>query len=118
MDNGLTPQLLVDATVAGVEVPSRYVRDGQIVLNVHDQAVDLRQLGNEELSFAARFGGRPCEVRVPVEAVLAIFARENGQGIFFRQDDPRRPPEGPGDEGSGPGDGSPGNGKPRLRVVK
>ena len=118
MDNGLTPQILVDATAPGAEVPARFVREGQIVLNVHDQAIELRSLGNEILEFAARFGGVAHQVRVPVEAVLAVYARENGQGIFFKHDDPRRPPEGPGDNDAARDEQSAQRAKPRLRVVK
>lgn len=118
MDNGLTPQILVDSTAPGTQVPSRHVRDGQIVLNLHDRAIQLRELGNEFLAFAARFGGVAHEVRVPVEAVLAVYARENGQGIFFKQEGPEAPPPGPESGESGPDGKAAGRAKPRLRVVK
>jgi len=91
MDNELTPQILVDATADGVKVPVEYVKDGQIVLNVHDQAVQLVELNNEWIAFSARFGGALLNVEVPVSAVLAIFARENGQGIFFQQEQTTAP---------------------------
>lgn len=87
MDSGLTPQILVDAGFDGVRVPVERVKDGQIVLNVHDRAVQLVELNNEWIAFSARFGGTSLNVEVPVAAVLAIYAKENGQGIFFRQDD-------------------------------
>lgn len=83
MDAGLTPQILVNATVAGVDVPNEFVKDGAIVLNVHDRAVRDLDIGNETVNFSARFSGRPRNVLVPMEAVLAIYARENGQGLFF-----------------------------------
>ena len=91
IDNDLTPQILVDAAIAGVHVPRDYVKDGQIVLNIGGQAVQMREMGNEVVSFTARFRGAPFDVEVPVSAVLAIYARENGQGIFFKE--PETPPE-------------------------
>lgn len=91
-DNNFTPQILVDATVEGVRVPKTYVSDGQIVLNIADQAVEMLEMGNSSLSFAARFNGTSYEIDVPIESVLAVFARENGQGIFFK--DPEVPDPG------------------------
>lgn len=91
-DNKFTPQILVDATMEGVRVPKTYVSDGQIVLNIADQAVEMLEMGNSSLSFAARFNGTSYEIDVPIESVLAIFARENGQGIFFK--DPEDPDPG------------------------
>lgn len=112
LDNSFTPQILVDATAEGVRVPQRHVTDGQIVLNIADQAVEMLEMGNETLSFAARFNGAPHDVDVPVEAVLAIFARENGQGIFFKEPD--------GSPGPGAEDekGSDKPVKPTLKLVK
>jgi len=87
LDNELTPQVLVDANAEGVEVPLAYVKDGQILLNVHPQAVEALSMDNEYVAFGARFGGVHHNVMVPVRAALAIFARENGQGIFFQPED-------------------------------
>jgi len=92
-DNDLTPQILVDATAEGVRVPQSFVSDGQIVLNIGDQAVEMLEMGNDLVSFAARFNGASYNVDVPVESVLAIFARENGQGIFFKEPDGSPDPE-------------------------
>lgn len=86
VDNGCTPHILVDATMAGVRVPPHTVRDGQVVLNIAMQAVDRLELGNQEVSFHARFSGQPFAVCVPVAAVLAVYARENGQGMMFPAD--------------------------------
>ncbi|MBS1269135.1 MAG: Stringent starvation protein B [Gammaproteobacteria bacterium] len=83
-DNNLTPQILVDAAVDGVRVPQSFISDGRILLNIGDRAVELLEMGNESLSFSARFNGTPRNIEVPIESVLAIFARENGQGIFFK----------------------------------
>lgn len=86
-DNNYTPQILVDAHAEGVRVPQSYVSEGQIVLNIGDQAVEMLEMGNDFLCFAARFNGKPHNIDVPVESVLAVFARENGQGIFFKDPD-------------------------------
>jgi len=83
LDNGLTPQLLVDTTYDGVTVPGSYVNNDQILFNVSDQAVNGLVMGNELVAFSARFNGTPWQISVPVGAVLAIFTREDGQGIFF-----------------------------------
>jgi len=83
LENELTPHLVVDATLPGVKVPLEYVQDGQIILNVAPRAVGHLELGNEEVTFNARFGGRPHLVIVPIYAVQAIYARENGAGTMF-----------------------------------
>lgn len=82
-DNGLTAHLLVDATRPEVVVPTQFVQDGKITLNIGPAAVQGLEMGNEAITFSARFVGRPMQVHVPVGAVLAIFARENGQGMMF-----------------------------------
>ena len=83
IDNGYTPQILVDASVMDVQVPQQFVTDGQIVLNIDGQAAQMHELTNERLRFSARFRGAPYEVNVPVAAILAIYARENKHGVFF-----------------------------------
>ncbi len=83
LENDLTPHLVVDATMRGVRVPMEYVQDGQIILNVAPRAVGNLELGNDEVTFNARFGGRPQVVIVPIYAVQAIYARENGAGTMF-----------------------------------
>ncbi|MCT4705463.1 ClpXP protease specificity-enhancing factor [Enterobacteriaceae bacterium H11S18] len=83
LDNQLTPHLVVDVTLPGVHVPMEYARDGQIVLNIAPRAVGNLELGNNEVRFNARFGGVPREVFVPMAAVLAVYARENGAGTMF-----------------------------------
>ena len=86
MDNGLTPQLLIDAEITGVVVPEGYVKDGKIVLNVDTRAVKALELGNEFITFSARFGGTPHAVKLPIQSVLAIVTRENGQGLIFQEE--------------------------------
>ena len=109
-DNGLTPYLLVDAQVDGVRVPSGAVKDGQIVLNVAVRAVSALELGNHAIRFQARFAGVSQQVEVPVPAVLAIYAHENGQGMMF----PAEGASGPEPEEPAP----PPRKGPQLRVVK
>ena len=82
-DNGLTPHLLVNAEYPGVEVPRQHVHEGRIVLNINPSAVRDLRLGNEWIEFSARFGGIARLVRIPLAAVQAIYARENGQGMAF-----------------------------------
>ncbi len=81
-DNGLTPYVavMVDETV---QVPREYVKNGEIVLNVSMDATSGLKLGNEFIEFKARFGGVARDIHVPVNRVLAIYARENGQGMAF-----------------------------------
>ena len=108
LDNGMTPQILVDATDAGAVLPPEHVREGRIVLNISPAAVADLLLADDAVSFKARFGGRPMAVRAPVRSILAIYARENGKGMAF-------PPESP-DTGSPAPEG--GDKRPALRVVK
>ena len=86
LDQGLTPQIMVDVTMSGVDVPMAYAQDGKIVLNLHPNSVRGLELGDEYLMFSARFSGRPEDITIPVESVLAVYARENGQGIMFQAD--------------------------------
>lgn len=115
-DNNLTPQILVDASLEGVRVPQSYVSDGQIVLNIADQAVEMLEMGNEYLTFSARFNGSPHSIDVPIEAVLAIFARENGQGIFFKDPDGAPDPDSRDDKVQEEPEEKPA--RPHLKVVK
>lgn len=125
LDNGTTPHLVVDASLSGVQVPMDYVANGQIVLNVSPSAVKGLLLGDEAVEFNARFGGVPVNVYVPVYAVMAIYARENGQGMVFGQEpgspDPDGTDESPSDETPDDPEGEgrdPGKKKPNLKVVK
>lgn len=83
VDNNLTPYLVVDATLPGVKVPLQHVQNGQIVLNINPSAVGNLLLGNDAVTFNARFGGSPFALYIPQRAVLAIYARENGAGTMF-----------------------------------
>lgn len=86
-DNDLTPYILVDATKPGVRVPAHTIRDGRVVLNLAMRAVANLELGNERIRCSARFGGISHALEVPVEAVLAIYAHENGQGMLLPLED-------------------------------
>lgn len=83
IENDLTPHLVVDVNVVGVQVPMEYAHDGQIVLNISSRAVDDLELTPYQVLFSASFGGIPRKVRVPMAAVMAIYARENGAGMMF-----------------------------------
>ena len=121
MDNGLTPQLLVDASVDGIAIPGSYVQDGKIVLNVHTQAVKALELGNESITFSARFGGTSHAINLPIQSVLAVFARANGQGIFFQEEETQHQMEeqpAADSEKSSPNGQSIGPRRPYLRLVE
>ena len=110
-DNDMTPHILVDAGFPGVDVPEQAVQKGKVILNIDPAAVRELNLGNEWLTFSARFSGRSSNVVVPVEAVLAIYAKENGQGMMFAREDGPDSPDGPGDDPDSPK-------RPHLTVVK
>ncbi|TVM08349.1 MAG: ClpXP protease specificity-enhancing factor [Halomonas sp.] len=103
VDNELTPYLVVDATLPDVEVPRQFVQNGQIVLNVAPTAVRDLMIENDAISFNARFGGHPMQVMIPLPALIAIYARENGAGMVFGHepelDAPDSKSEGPSVEG-------------------
>lgn len=81
-ENGFTPYVAVKVD-ASVQVPREYVQGGEIVLNVSMDATSSLKLGNEFIEFKARFGGKPRDIMVPIHRVMAIYARENGQGMAF-----------------------------------
>ena len=83
VDNNLTPYLVVNAGMQGCKVPTQHIQNGQIVLNILPSAVGNMLMGNEVITFNARFGGQPFALYIPVGAVLAIYARENGAGTVF-----------------------------------
>ena len=87
VDNSFTPYLVVDATYLGVNVPIEYVKDGQIVLNLSANATGNLQLTNDFIQFNARFKGVSRELYIPMGAALAIYARENGDGVMFEPEE-------------------------------
>ncbi len=125
LDNDGTPHIVVDASVQGVQVPMDYVANGQIVLNISPSAVKGLMIDNGGVEFNARFGGVPVNVHVPIRAVMAIYARENGQGMVFGREPGSPDPDGDGYDEPSPteDDGSSGGEegerkKPNLKVIK
>jgi len=112
-DNGLTPYILVDATVQGVITPPHVVKDGRVVLNIAMRAVSQLELGKEAIRFLARFSGVSQSVEVPLSAVLAIYAQENGQGMMFPPEESHEVPPTPS-----PPESPPPRKGGHLRVVK
>jgi stringent starvation protein B len=110
IDNDLTPYLLVDAENSSAILPVQLIEDGKILLNIRPEATDALSVGNEWIEFNARFSGKPMHIVVPVVAVLAIYAKENGKGMVFDHED------GEADETPPPTNKPPV--KPNLRVVK
>lgn len=102
-DNGLTPYIavLVDERV---QVPREYVQNGEIVLNISFDATSALKLGNEFVEFKARFGGVAREIIVPMDRIIAIYARENGQGMAFPVAVPAAPEGEVGEESEGQAD--------------
>lgn len=87
LDNEMTPHLVVNADIPGVQVPNEHVQDGQIVLNIAPQAIGDIEMSNERVVFSARFGGKPFQLIIPMAAVVAIYARENGAGTMFEEEE-------------------------------
>ena len=113
-DNGFTPFIAVFVD-GRVEVPMEFVKNDEIVLNLSSEACHQLDLGNEWVSFQARFGGVPKRVMVPVTHVLAIYARENGQGMSFPFDGAKTPDPSNVSEGAGDAPKKP---RPALTIVK
>lgn len=114
VDNALTPHVIVNAGAAGVRVPPGHSENGRIVLNIHPSAVHAFDFDRTGIRFSARFGGNSFAVDVPLGALLAIYAKENGQGVSFpERDDSAQPPADPP-----PGTDSPPRKGPVLKRVK
>jgi len=121
VDSGFTPYLAI-AVDGRARVPMEFVKDGEITLNISANAARNLTLGNDLIQFSARFNGASRELSVPIETVLGIFSRENGQGVFFPKEEAQIPgsPEvtdlPPDDTGGSPSPAP--RGKPKLQVVK
>jgi stringent starvation protein B len=122
-DCGHTPHIVVDVNVAGVAVPPGYAKDGKLVLNISHAATHGLDLSdNQQLEFETRFGGVSRRVSLPLDAVLAIYAQETGQGMVFSPEG-EPAPAGPKPVGAAPASGPKrlkpaGTKKPTLKVVK
>ena len=112
-DSGLTPYLSVRVNER-TRVPVEYVKNGEIILNLSQDATRNLTLGNDLIQFSARFNGVSRELSIPMETVNGIFAKESGQGLFFN-DVPNATEQDAGDDSPSP---STPNGKPRLQVIK
>ena len=122
VDNGCTPHLIV-AVDSHTRVPMAYVKEGEIVLNINYTATKDLQIDNDAISFSARFGGVSQNLYVPMHAVKGIFARENGQGMFFEIEEPKLNEADNNDGSSGQESGSGDktsikSKKPTLTIVK
>jgi stringent starvation protein B len=120
-DNGFTPYVAVKVDQT-VQVPREYVQGGEIVLNISYDATSSLKLGNEFIEFKARFGGQARDIMVPVGRVMAIYARENGQGMAFPVTDEEQAvaedlPASPSDEDPPPTP-APAGQRPALKRVK
>jgi stringent starvation protein B len=109
IDSGLTPYVLVDATVAGVTVPAEHVQDGRIVLNLSPSAVRSLRVDADAVTCDSRFGGRSFALYLPMASIAAVYARETGEGMVFEAE------SFPGPGGDNPGAGADGaSGAPRT----
>lgn len=118
VDNRLTPYILVDALQPHVVVPERYIDEGKIVLNIAPQAVVGLLMSNSAVEFDARFSGNKMHVYIPISAVKAIYAFENGRGMVF-SDDEDSGGDIASDKQSSKKDKSPQKkGRPDLKIVK
>lgn len=111
VDNNKTPYLLVDASYHGVVVPESYIENDRIILNISPAAAHDIHLEDDSVSFSARFSGQAMSVFIPVMAVMAIYAKENGQGMMFADDDNN------GSDADSDGSGSQPK-RPSLKIVK
>lgn len=112
VDNHLTPYVMVDALQPHVNVPEKFVEDGKIVLNISPNAVARLSMTNESLEFDASFSGVPQHIYVPIPAVKAVYAFENGRGMVFSEEDED------GDDLPPDSTPPPQKGRPSLKIVK
>lgn len=114
VDNEMTPYLLVNAEHPNVEVPQNFVNSGRIILNISPKACRGLHLENDRILFTARFSGQTTQITLTPEAVLAIYAKENGRGMEFgsEYDEPSAPPV------TSKASSSTRSGKPFLTLVK
>ena len=119
VDNNCTPYVILSAEMPGVDVPPEHVEDGKIVLNVSPTAVRDLNIANDTVSFDGRFAGRPHRIIAPIGGVLAIYAKETGQGMAFEEESDDGSPT---DSPEGAPEGSPrsldGPSSSHLKVVK
>lgn len=127
VDNGLTPQILIDSAHPELNIPDAVRAENKVVLNISPSAVRDLEIDNEYISFVARFAGKSHAVLVPVEAVQAVYARENGKGMMFPEEpsseenrnNADRSAGSTGDKNeTGSKESGKGRGRPNLKVIK
>ena len=121
LDNNCTPYVLVNTHYDGVQVPVDYIRDHRIVLNIAPDAVRDLTIGNDWISFSARFAGKAMDLFIPIIAVQAIYGKENNEGMFFSEEEQPTPPDSPSDSPDNSAErtvSKPAKGRPSLKVVK
>ncbi len=116
-DSGLTPYLSVKVD-AQTRVPSEYVKNGEIVLNISRDATHRLTIGDDAVQFTARFNGVSRECSIPVGAVVGVFARENNQGLFFQAETAAQPAVAAAPPAESPATPPTNGGKPKLQIVK
>lgn len=116
VDNNLTPYILVNANYPNIEVPEQHVSNGRIVLNISPNACRGLHLENDRILFTARFGGVATQIFLYPAAILAIYAKENGEGMEFPEEDEDAPPPPPPNNAIGKDKNS--RSKPSLKLVK
>lgn len=122
VDNNCTPYIVVNAEFTDTYVPQQYVENGRIVLNISPSAVRSLLIANDHVEFNARFSGAPYDVYAPIKAVTAIYAKENGRGMVFKEEDEEEeeddtpPPTGSDSDAHSSKKGK--GGRPNLTVVK
>ncbi len=114
LDNRLTPYISVDVSIKGVAVPSEHIENGEIILNIDPASVRNLEISDEYILFDARFSGRSFSIEVPIAAVRAVYARENGEGMLFVADAEISEAEEPGSDDTP----SPPSGRASLKIVK
>ena len=113
LDNDTTPYILVDATGDRLVIPAGIARDGKVVLNLSPRAVENLEMTNDHISFSARFNGVSEDIYCPIGSLMAIYARENGEGMMFPPEDDETAQ---GDDSGGGDDDKPKG--PTLKVIK
>ena len=129
VDNHYTPYIVINTEIPDVHVPEEYIEDGRIVLNIAPNAIRGLLLANDHIEFNARFSGVPYDIWAPIKAVTAVYAKENGKGMVFKEEEEdESPPPSPttpnlstttesGKIGSGGGKKG-GSGRSHLTLVK
>lgn len=118
IDNNMTPYVVIDASFSESRIPTEYVEDDRLVLNVSPAATNSLDISNDDITFEASFSGKIMSIYAPIHAVVAIYAKENGRGMIFGEEDQGGDIPPSGDGGSDGGGSGSTDKRPHLRVVK